>query len=106
MKTEQSRRSFFATMALGVSASAFPMMLKDYEQLESFDHFSSSKLKDAESWFKKLKERIVSLMMEPTSRWFTNNLELGFYHSNNETGSPDSDITAMTVLRHSNSFFI
>ena len=73
MKTEQSRRSFFATMALGVSASAFPTMLKDFEQLESFDHFSNTKLKDAESWFKKIKgtHRIAYDGSQPP-RWFTN----------------------------------
>ena len=102
MKTQQTRRSFFATMALGVSASAFPMMLKDFEQLESFEHFSNTKLKDAESWFKKIKgiHRIAYDGSQPHGglpiiwNW-------AFYHSNNETGSPDSDITAMTVLRHS-----
>ncbi|MGB2086594.1 MAG: Tat (twin-arginine translocation) pathway signal sequence containing protein [Flavobacteriaceae bacterium] len=101
MKTEQSRRSFFATMALGVSATAFPMMMNDFDQLDAITNFNTEKLENAEKWFKKIKgkHRIAYDGSQPHGglpviwNW-------AFYTSNNETGSSDSDITAMTVLRH------
>ena len=56
---------------------------------------------DAESWFKKAKgaHRIVYDASEPHNglpfiwSWV-------FYHTNNETGVQDNDMTAMVVLRH------
>jgi len=56
---------------------------------------------DAEGWFKKAKgaHRIVYDASEPHNglpfiwSWV-------FYHTNNETGVPDTDMTAMVVLRH------
>jgi intracellular sulfur oxidation DsrE/DsrF family protein len=56
---------------------------------------------DAESWFKKAKgsHRIVYDASEPHNglpfiwSWV-------FYHTNNETGISDNDMTAMVVLRH------
>ena len=64
MKTDQTRRSFFATMALGISASAFPMLVNDFDDLANLAQFDSNELKDAEAWFKKLKESTALLMME------------------------------------------
>lgn len=57
--------------------------------------------RDAESWFKKAKgrHRIVYDASEPHDglpfiwSWV-------FYLTNNETGTPDGDMTAMVVLRH------
>ena len=101
MKTDKSRRSFFATLALGVSASAFPMMVKEFENTETLPEFNNLDAKDAEEWFKKIKgtHRIAYDGSTPHGTlpvvW-----NWAFYTSNNETGSPDSDITAMTVLRH------
>ena len=101
MNSEQTRRSFFATMALGVSASAFPMMLKEFDQNQSLSEFNTVDTKDAEAFFTKIKgtHRIVYDGSNPHNglpiiwKW-------AFYYSNNEMGSDDSDITAMTVLRH------
>lgn len=106
MKTDQTRRSFFATMALGISASAFPMLVNDFDDLANLAQFDSNELKDAEAWFKKIKgkHRIAYDGSSPHGglpviwNW-------AFYLSNNETGSPDNDITAMTVLRHSGIVF-
>ena len=106
MKTDQTRRSFFATMALGISASAFPMLVNDFDDLANLAEFDSNELKDAEAWFKKIKgkHRIAYDGSSPHGglpviwNW-------AFYLSNNETGSPDNDITAMTVLRHSGIVF-
>ena len=55
MKTNKSRRSFFATLALGVSASAFPKMVKEFENMETLPEFNNLDTKDAEEWFKKIK---------------------------------------------------
>ena len=102
MKTNKSRRSFFATLALGVSASAFPKMVKEFENMETLPEFNNLDTKDAEEWFKKIKgtHRIAYDGSTPHGTlpivW-----NWAFYESNNQTGSPDSDITAMTVLRHS-----
>ncbi|MBQ22703.1 MAG: Tat (twin-arginine translocation) pathway signal sequence containing protein [Flavobacteriales bacterium] len=101
MKTDKSRRSFFATLALGVSASAFPMMVKEFENMEELPKLDNLDPKDAEEWFKNIKgtHRIAYDGSTPHGglpiiwNW-------AFYKSNNETGSLDSDITAMTVLRH------
>ncbi|MDG2371051.1 MAG: Tat (twin-arginine translocation) pathway signal sequence containing protein [Flavobacteriaceae bacterium] len=101
MKTDKSRRSFFATLALGVSASAFPMMVKEFENMETLPELKHLETKDADEWFKKIKgsHRIAYDGSTPHAglpiiwNW-------AFYKSNNETGSPDSDITAMSVLRH------
>jgi hypothetical protein len=101
MKTDKSRRSFFATLALGVSASAFPMMVKEFENVEKLPEFNSLNSKDSEEWFKKIKgtHRIAYDGSTPHGTlpivW-----NWAFYESNNQTGSPDTDITAMTVLRH------
>jgi hypothetical protein len=101
MKTDKSRRSFFATLALGVSASAFPMMVKEFENMETLPEFNHLDSKDSDEWFKKIKgsHRIAYDGSTPHGTlpivW-----NWAFYQSNNETGSPDSDITAMTVLRH------
>ena len=101
MKTDKSRRSFFAMLALGVSASAFPMMVKEFENMEELPKLDNLDPKDAEEWFKNIKgtHRIAYDGSTPHGglpiiwNW-------AFYKSNNETGSLDSDITAMTVLRH------
>ncbi|MBN09689.1 MAG: Tat (twin-arginine translocation) pathway signal sequence containing protein [Flavobacteriaceae bacterium] len=101
MNKQNSRRSFFATLALGVSASAFPMMVKEFEKMESIPEINHIDRKDSDDWFKKIKgsHRIAYDGSTPHQTlpivW-----NWAFYQSNNQTGSPDSDITAMTVLRH------
>jgi intracellular sulfur oxidation DsrE/DsrF family protein len=91
----KSRRRFVAQLTAGAAAglttiSAFQNPAK-----------AATIQADAESWFKKGKglHRIVYDASEPHNglpfiwSWV-------FYHTNNETGTPDSDMTAMVVLRH------
>ena len=102
MNTDKSRRSFFATLALGVSASAFPMMVKEFNEMENIPELKDIDVTEADAWFInniKGSHRIAYDGSTPH-----NGLPIiwnwAFYKSNNQTGSPDSDITAMTVLRH------
>lgn len=91
-----SRREFVgtltasaATLLAGISTTSFakpadPVMVND-----------------AEAWFKKIKgkHRIIYDASEPH-----NGLPIiwswAFYQTNNQTGSPDNDLTALVVLRH------
>ena len=40
MQSQNSRRSFFATLALGVSATAYPALLKEIDQLDNFEEMN------------------------------------------------------------------
>ena len=51
MKTDKSRRSFFATLALGVSASAFPMMMKEFQEMENIPELKDIDITEADAWF-------------------------------------------------------
>ena len=76
-------------------------MVKEFENMETLPELKHLETKDADEWFKKIKgsHRIAYDGSTPHAglpiiwNW-------AFYKSNNETGSPDSDITAMSVLRH------
>lgn len=102
MQSQNSRRSFFATLALGVSATAYPALLKEIDQLDNFEEMNFIDPSSKEKWFDgiKGKHKIVYDGSQPH-----NTLPIvwnwAFYESNNSTGAPDSEITAMTVLRHS-----
>jgi intracellular sulfur oxidation DsrE/DsrF family protein len=95
MKTElKSRRMFIGKLAAGTAVGLTSLTaLKRPQNLRS--------AVDAESWFKKAKgaHRIVYDASEPHNglpfiwSWV-------FYHTNNETGVQDNDMTAMVVLRH------
>jgi hypothetical protein len=102
MKTidNNSRRKFIGALALGATASTISVLSNPiYANNPIFD---SKKMNDAEKWFKGIKgtHRIVFDGSTPHGglpvlwNW-------AFYLSHNSTDSPDSDITAMTVLRHS-----
>ncbi|RIA09503.1 hypothetical protein OE09_1341 [Flavobacteriaceae bacterium MAR_2010_72] len=101
MKTSNnnSRRQFIGALALGATAStmaalANPLHTEDLK-------FSPKQMTAADDWFKNIKgsHRVVYDGSTPHMglpivwNW-------AFYLTNNETGSPDSDITAMTVIRH------
>ena len=102
MQSQNSRRSFFATLALGVSATAYPALLKEIDQLDNFEEMNFIDPSSKEKWFDgiKGKHKIVYDGSQPH-----NTLPIvwnwAFYESNNSTGASDSEITAMTVLRHS-----
>lgn len=101
MKTnnENSRRQFLGAMALGATASTLSVLANPiYAKTEAFNIKTMS---DAEEWFKKIKgsHRIAYDGSTPHGG-FPIIWNWAFYLTNNETGSSDDDITAMTVLRH------
>ncbi len=89
-----SRRMFIGKLAAGTAVG-----LTSLTALKSPEHVSAGP--DVESWFKKARgaHRIVYDASEPHNglpfiwSWV-------FYHTNNETGVDDSNMTAMVVLRH------
>ena len=99
-KTENSRRQFIGAMALGATASTLSVLTNPiYAKTAAFE---KKLMSDADEWFKKIKgsHRIVYDGSTPHGG-FPIIWNWAFYLTNNETGSSDDDITAMTVLRHS-----
>jgi len=98
--TLKSRRSFLGALALGATASSLALFTSPaYAKLPEF---SAAEMGEAEAWFENIKgkHRIVYDGSTPHGG-FPIIWNWAFYLTNNGTGSPDSDITAMTVLRHS-----
>lgn len=98
-KNNNSRRQFMGAMMLGATASTLSLFANPmYANLPSY---SEENMNEAEEWFNKIKgsHRIVYDGSKPHAG-FPIIWNWAFYLSNNETGSDDSDITAMTVLRH------
>ena len=92
---QSSRRTFVGTIAAGATGllSVPATMLA-----RSTENHGGG---DAEAWFKKVKgtHRIVYDATEPHNG-FPMIWTWVFYKTNNDTGSPDSDMTAVVVLRH------
>jgi intracellular sulfur oxidation DsrE/DsrF family protein len=91
-----SRREFVgtltasaATLLAGISTSSFAKPA------------DPAMVNDAEQWFKKVKgkHRIIYDAPEPHDG-FPIIWSWAFYQTNNQTGSPDNDLTAVIVLRH------
>lgn len=101
MKTtnNNSRRKFIGALALGATASTISVLTNP--MYAKAPYFDETKMSDVEDWFKKIKgtHRIVYDGSKPHAG-FPIIWNWAFYLSNNETGSSDNDITAMTVLRH------
>ena len=99
--TSNSRRDFLNTMLLsgaaGGIASLIPISMANAGNFEN-----QSLMTNADDWFKSIKgtHRVVYDGSTPHDG-FPIIWNWAFYYSNNSTGSPDGDITAMTVLRHS-----
>jgi hypothetical protein len=101
MKTmnNNSRRKFIGAVALGATASTLAVLTNPIYANNSA--FNSENMDAAEDWFKGIKgtHRIVFDGSTPHGglpilwNW-------AYYLSHNSTETPDSDITAMTVLRH------
>ena len=95
-----SRRSFLEKIALGSAVGGLAGILNPAvaNPLEE----NKKKMHEADEWFKKIKgsHRIVYDGSTPHDG-FPIIWNWAFYLTNNQTDSPDSDITAMTVLRHS-----
>lgn len=96
-QTKNSRRKFIGTLALGATAglTAMGATFKQSTMKLTMD------TNEAESWFKNIKgtHRVVFDAAEPNNA-FPIIWTWGFYATNNQTGSPDNDITAMCVFRH------
>ncbi|WP_373397625.1 Tat (twin-arginine translocation) pathway signal sequence containing protein [Algoriphagus halophilus] len=94
-----SRRSFLEKIALGSAVGGLAGILNPAvaNPLEE----NKKKMHEADEWFKKVKgsHRIVYDGSTPHDG-FPIIWNWAFYLTNNQTDSPDSDITAMTVLRH------
>ena len=100
MKTKtNSRRSFMGAMMLGATASTLSVL--GNPAFAGMTDFNETQMNEADEWFKQIKgkHRIVYDGSYP-HKGFPIIWNWAFYLSNNETGSPDDDITAMTVLRH------
>lgn len=91
-----SRRQFVGTMT--ASATALLAGLSSPSQAAPLDNTLAA---EAELWLKKIKgkHRIIYDAPEPHDG-FPVIWSWAFYKTNNDTGSPDNDLTAMVVLRH------
>ncbi|SEB86726.1 hypothetical protein SAMN05192540_1756 [Maribacter dokdonensis] len=101
MKTENesSRRKFMGAVLMGATASTLSLITGPvYAAMPNYD---DKKMAEVDNWFNKIKgtHRIVYDGSTPHDG-FPIIWNWAFYLSNNETGSKDDDITAMTVLRH------
>ncbi|RIV43000.1 Tat (twin-arginine translocation) pathway signal sequence containing protein [Flagellimonas pelagia] len=94
-----SRRKFMGAMMLGATASTLSAFSNP--ALAGMADFSHSIMNDAEAWMKTIKgnHRVVYDGSYP-HKGFPIIWNWAYYLSNNEMGSPDNDVTAMTVLRH------
>lgn len=104
MKNHQSRRMFVGSLALGATAGTVTAMTKPFSSWSlqpSFVPEEDQGPGEAENWFKKIKgtHRVVFDGSMPHDG-FPVIWNWAYYLSNNETRSADSEITAMTVLRH------
>jgi intracellular sulfur oxidation DsrE/DsrF family protein len=101
MKTTKttSRRNFMGAMMLGASAST--LMAFTNPVLAGMADYTESEMNDAEAWMKTIKgkHRVVYDGSYP-HHGFPIIWNWAYYLSNNEMGSMDNEITAMTVLRH------
>jgi len=96
-RSKNTRRKFIGTLALGTAAGITAMATP----LREATNYMTPGMNDAEAWFKNIKgsHRAVFDASEPNSA-FPLIWTWGFYATNNGTGSADSDITAVCVLRH------
>jgi len=95
-----SRRNFLNSVALGAAAGGLSMLTNPLHA--STKPLATKKLHEAEKWIEKIKgtHRIVYDGSTPHDG-FPIAWNWAFYHTNNLTGVPDEEITAMTVIRHS-----
>tara|TARA_R110001583_G_scaffold41096_7_gene130794 strand:- start:1570 stop:2250 length:681 start_codon:yes stop_codon:yes gene_type:complete len=100
MKTKKnSRRNFMGALMLGATASTLSVL--GNSAFAGMTDFDEHQMNEADDWFKNIKgkHRIVYDGSYP-HKGFPIIWNWAFYLSNNETGSKDNDITAMTVFRH------
>lgn len=94
---KNTRRKFIGTLALGATAGLTAMAVP----FKQDTNLLTSGVNESDSWFKNIKgnHRVVFDAAEPNDA-FSIIWTWGFYATNNQTGSPDSDITAVCVFRH------
>jgi len=99
-KNLNSRRAFLGSLALGATASTLSLFTNPV--YAKMPEFSNAKLDVADKWFDNIKgkHRIVYDGSTPHDG-FPIIWNWAYYMTNNGTGTADSDMTAMTVLRHS-----
>lgn len=101
-----NRRNFLSSITLGVSASAFPSFLTDFENLKTINLPSQINDNLVSDWFKKIKgEHRVAYDGSQPHNTLPIAWNWAFLESNNSVGVDDSNMTAMTVLRHSGIVF-
>ncbi|WP_425635894.1 Tat (twin-arginine translocation) pathway signal sequence containing protein [Algoriphagus yeomjeoni] len=99
-QNSNSRRNFIGKIALGSTIGGLAGLANPAVGNTTKD--SEISLHEADEWFKNIKgtHRVVYDGSTPHDG-FAIIWNWVFYLTNNQTDSPDSDITAMTVLRHS-----
>ncbi|GAA0878278.1 hypothetical protein GCM10009119_12460 [Algoriphagus jejuensis] len=100
-KPTSTRRDFINTLLLtGAAGGIGSLISPTLARADTAD--KAQAMSEAEEWFKKIKgeHRVVYDGSTPHDG-FPIIWNWAFYLSNNQTGSTDEDITAMTVLRHS-----
>lgn len=95
---DNSRRKFLGALAATAGMSSIGTSVL----AEEIAGNSAKLVHESDEWFKKIKgsHRVVYDGSTPHDG-FSILWNWAFYLSNNQTGSEDSDVTAMTVLRHS-----
>ena len=99
-QSSNPRRNFLGLLAMGATASGLSMFTNSAMAAAALG-FDKKTLQDADEWFKKIKgsHRVVYDGTTPHDGlpvlW-----TFAFYETNNATGTPDDDMTAVTVLRH------
>jgi intracellular sulfur oxidation DsrE/DsrF family protein len=98
MNTDNSRRKFMETMAAGAAG----LSLFSGAAVAGSMQPDTAMMDDADAWFKKVKgkHKIVYDAPEP-HEGFPIIWSWVFYKTNNATGTPDNELTAVVVLRHS-----
>jgi len=97
--SKNPRREFLGKLATGAGTTlALPALFSSLNSEGAVDTGSPAQ---ADEWFKKIKgkHRIVYDATEPNNG-FPVIWSWVFYKSNNETGSTDSELTALVVFRH------
>lgn len=101
-----SRRNFFSSLALGVSAKSFPEFFENFQNLKEVKQKTIFDHEELNKWFKKIKgEHLVVYDGSEPHNTLPIVWNWAFLLSNNTVNVKDDDITAMTVLRHAGIVF-
>ena len=95
----RTRRSFLASLAMGTTASAFPL-LREIETLNLDLEITDNEVTDANEWVNKIKGT-KKIVYDGTTfnRGFPVHWNWAFYQSNIDMKVPESEITAVSVFR-------